>query len=143
MTADGVRGLHPDEYESFFRVNATAPGGGAISLTQVGVDYQVAGGTLRVEGLADLGLKQDSYDDCYVEDKDNQIDIILSGDRTAAESITTVEIPGTDGYGPLYNPGGPGNQPFPGWLYSSASPPITQDVTIALDDPMTVTYQAD
>lgn len=143
MTADGVRGLHPDEYESFFRVNATAPGGGEISLTQAGVDYQVAGGTLRVEGLADLGLKQDSYDDCYVEDKDNQIDIILSGDRAAAQSITTVEIPGTDGYGPLYNPGGPGNQPFPGWLYSSASPPITQDVMIALDDPMTVTYQTD
>ena len=142
MTADGVRGLHPDEYESFFRVNAKAAGGGTVALTSAGEDYAVAGGDLRVEGLADLGLKQDSYNDCYREDKDNQIDIILSGDLDAARSVTSVEIPGTDGYGPLYNPGGPGSNPVPGFLYSSASPPIDQPVMMALDNPMTVTYRS-
>ncbi len=141
MTADGVRGLHPDEYESFFRVNAKGANGDNVALTKVGTDYAVAGGVLRVEGLADLGLKQSSYDDCYREDKDNQIDIILSGDLNAARSVTSVEIPGTEGYGPLYNPGGPGNNPIPGFLYSSASPPINQPVMLALDNPMTVTYR--
>ena len=53
---------------------------------------QVAGGTLRVLGLADLGQPLGDgvvYDDCYAEDVDNQIDIILEGDDAAARSITT------------------------------------------------------
>ena len=45
------------------------------------------------------------YDDCYVEDVDNQIDIILQGDDAAARSITHVEVPSSGDYLPLYNPG--------------------------------------
>ncbi|MCF8528056.1 MAG: hypothetical protein K9G80_11190, partial [Candidatus Nanopelagicales bacterium] len=60
-------------------------------------------------------------------------------DGGTARAITQVEIPSTDGYLPLYNPGGPGHDPTPGVRYAAGSPPITQDVLTALDDPMTVT----
>ena len=47
-------------------------------------DYPVDGGMLRVLGLSDVGQAIDEengifYDDCYSEDRDNYIDIILSG----------------------------------------------------------------
>jgi hypothetical protein len=42
--------------------------------------------------------------------------------------------------GKTYNPGGPGNNPAPGVHYSAPSPPITEPVTIALRNPLTVTY---
>lgn len=141
MTADGVRGLWPTDYRRFFRLQAKSDRGQAVALTEVGKDYLVDGGRVRVVGLADLGKRQDSYDDCYVEDKDNYIDIILAGDAAAVAKITTVEIPSTGEYDPVYNPGGPGNDPAPGVRYSAPSPPIAQPVTIALDDPMTVTYR--
>jgi len=105
----------------------------------VGTEYEVDGGTARVVGLADLGLKADQYTDCYIDDRDNYIDIVLAGDESAMRAITQVEIPSTDGYLPLYNPGGPGNDPTPGVRYAAGSPPITQNVLMALDDPMTVT----
>ena len=105
----------------------------------MGVDYQVAGGTLRILGLSDLGQRQDSYDDCYAEDGDNYIDVILAGDEAAARHVTTLEMPGiAGGYEPLYNPGGPGPTPFPGVVYTEPSPPVMQPVTIALDYPMRV-----
>ena len=51
-----------------------------------------------------------------------------------------VELPGSGGYSPMYNPGGPGNDPEPGTVYTQPSPLIQQPVTIALDDPMTVDW---
>jgi hypothetical protein len=141
MTADGVRGLWPTDYRRFFRLQAKSDTGQTIALTEVGKDYLVDGGRVRVVGLADLGKKQDSYDDCYVEDKDNYIDIVLAGDEAAVAKITTVEMPSTGAYDPVYNPGGPGNDPAPGVRYSAASPPISQPVTVALEDPLTVAYQ--
>ncbi len=136
---DGVRGLHPDEFEQYFRLQAQGADGVTLILDKVGVDYAVAGGTLRILGLADLGQKQTSYDDCYAEDGDNYIDVILAGDDAAARSITALEMPGIDGgYQSLYNPGGPGPTPFPGVVYSKPSPPIIQPVTIALDQTMRV-----
>ncbi len=58
------------------------------------MDYEVAGGTVRVR-LSDLGrsLEDTPDDDCYREDGDNQIDVVLSGDEDAARSITHVEMP--------------------------------------------------
>ncbi len=141
MTADGVRGLWPTDYRRFFRLQAKSDSGQTVALTEVGKDYLVDGGRVRVVGLADLGKKQDSYDDCYVEDKDNYIDIILAGDAAAVAKITTVEMPSAGEYDPVYNPGGPGNDPAPGVRYSAPSPPIAQPVTVALDDPLTVSYQ--
>jgi hypothetical protein len=143
MTADGVRGVFPTDFARFFRLQATTADGATVLLTETGKDYVLDGKTVRVVGLADLGKAQDAYDDCYLEDKDNYIDIILSGDIEAVSKITNVEIPSTEEYSPLYNPGGPGNDPAPNVRYSAPSPPIVQKVTVALDDPMTVTYPGD
>ena len=140
MTPDGVRGMWPTEYERFFRVVAVDDAGEEVLISKVGVDYEIDGGMLRVEGLADLGLPQDSYDDCYREDKDNQIDIIFSGDEAALRAITRVQMPSAGDYSPVYNPGGPGNDPAPGVRYAAPSPPIDIEVLIALDDPLVVNY---
>ena len=140
-TPTGITGLTPDAYEDHFVVHATAADGSTVLLTEVGVDYEVAGGTLRVLGLADLGRPEGgpvAYDFCYAEDVDNQIDIILAGDEAAARSITHVEVPAEGDYLPLYNPGGPGPEPFPDVRYTAPSPPDLEPVIIALDDPMRV-----
>lgn len=141
FSPDGLTGVTPDQYEDFFRIHATGEDGQTALLTEVGVDYAVAGGTLRVVGLADLGPPAGEdvhYDDCYVEDVDNYIDIILEGDEDAARSITHVEIPAEGDYLALYNPGGPGPEPFPDVRYTAPGPPDLEPVTTALDDPMRV-----
>ncbi len=139
MTRNGVQALTPDAFEEHFRVRAVGDDGTEVLLTETGVDYPINGGVVRVLGLADLGQKADQYTDCYAEDRDNQIDIILSGDDDAVRAITHAEIPSTDGYLPLYNPGGPGNDPTPGVRYAAGTAPISQEVWVTLDDPMTVT----
>lgn len=139
FSPDGVRAIYPTEYSRYFRVRAETSQG-PVYLTQAGVDYELDGHVVRVVGLAELGVAQDSYDDSYVEDQDNQIDIILAGDVEAMRMITAVEVPSVAPYSPLYNPGGPGNNPTPGVRYSAPSPPHEQAVLMAIDDPMTVTY---
>ena len=144
FTPTGITGLTPDAYERHFRIHATAEDGSTVLLSEIGVDYEVAGGTLRVLGLADLGQPLGDgvvYNDCYTEDVDNQIDIILEGDDAAARSITHVEVPSSGGYLPLYNPGGPGPEPFPGVRYSEPSPYDLEPVIIALDDPLRVSNE--
>ena len=98
-------------------------------------------------GLAELGAPEGEtvvYDDCYGEDKDNYIDIILAGDEAAARNITHLEIPSLEGgYGAFYNPGGPGSTPFDGVTYTSPGPRDMEPVIIALDDPMRVTRTVD
>lgn len=144
FSPDGVTGMHPDMYEDFFRVHVNGANGETVLLEEVGVDYEVAGGTLRVVGLSDLGQKENPdegiyYDDCYAEDRDNYIDIILVGDEAAARNITFVEIPSLEGgYSAFYNPGGPGPEPFEGVRYTAPGPPDIEPVIIALDDPMRV-----
>lgn len=140
MTPNGVTPLLPTEYDKYFRVIAVTTAGKKVALTKAGKTYHIDGQPLRVVGLANLGRKQASYDACYTEVRNNYIDIVLDGSEAAARRITTVEIPSTGRYKPLYNPGGPGNDPAPGVRYSAPSPPISEHVTIALDNPMTVTY---
>ncbi|MEO0564949.1 MAG: phospholipase, partial [Chloroflexota bacterium] len=148
FSPDGVTGLRPDMYEQFFRVHVNGPDGETVLLENVGEEYEVAGGTLRVVGLSELGLAENPdegiyYDDCYAEDRDNYIDIILVGDEAAARNITFVEIPATeDGYQPFYNPGGPGPEPFEDVRYTAPGPPDLEPVIIALDDPMRVSRAA-
>ena len=131
-------------YEDFFRIHVNGADGETVLLEKVGVDYSVAGGTLRVVGLSDLGQKENPeegiyYDGCYAEDRDNYIDIILVGDEEAARNITFVEIPSLEGgYSAFYNPGGPGPEPFEGVRYTAPGPPDMEPVIIALDDPMRV-----
>ena len=145
FSPDGVRGVLPTDFETFFRIHATGPDGNDVVIDKVGVPVEVAGGTLEVIGISDLGLREDAdgqvfYDDCYAEDRDNYLDIILVGSDAAARSITDLEIPSLEGgYAAFYNPGGPGQTPTPGVRYTAPGPPRMQPVTIALDDPMRVT----
>ena len=140
FSPDGVRAVFPTEFSRYFRLRATTRAGETVLLTETGIDYAIDGATVRVVGLADLGPPAAAYDDCYQEDQDNYIDIILAGDEAAVRRITDVEIPSVGDYSPFYNPGGPGNSPTSGVRYTAASPPIVQPVLMALDDPMTVTF---
>lgn len=148
FSPDGVTGLRPDTYENFFRVHVNGPDGETVLLEEVDVDYAVAGGTLRVVGLSDLGQRENPdagiyYDDCYAEDRDNYIDIILVGDEAAARNVTFVEIPALEGgYRAFYNPGGPGPEPFEDVRYTAPGPSDMEPVIIALDDPMRVDREA-
>ena len=144
FSPDGITGLHPNDFDDFFRVHARGANGETVLLESAGQDYIVNGGTLRVLGLSDLGQAVDEengifYDDCYSEDRDNYIDIILSGDLDAARSVTHIEIPSlAGGYQAFYNPGGPGPEPFEGVRYTEPGPAVLEPVIIAIDDPMRV-----
>lgn len=142
FSPDGVRSVDPTDFSQFFRIETVDADGVIRWLTQTGVPYRLPGGTITVVGLADLGPAQSSYDDSYVEDHDNQIDIVLSGDEAAIATIKAVQIPASGPYSPFYNPGGPGNNPTPGVPYSQPGPSQTESVINALADPMTVTYGA-
>ena len=135
-------------FEDFFRIHAKGSNGEVVLLEKVGQEYLVADGTLRIVGLSDLGQKEDPdegifYDDCYAEDRDNYIDIILVGDEAAARNITHVEIPSLEGgYSAFYNPGGPGPEPFEGVRYTAPGPADLEPVINALDNPMRVSREA-
>jgi hypothetical protein len=141
FSPDGVRSLYPTEFESFFQVEVRDLDGRRILLTETDKTYKLKAGSIRILGLADLSVAQASYDDSYVEDHDNQIDIILQGDEAVMKRIKYVLVPSNKShYKPFYNPGGPGNNPTPGVVYTKPSSFIKQAVTIAIKDPMTVSY---
>ena len=142
FSSDAIRGVLPTDFETFFRLHATGADGSDVVIDRVGQEYPVAGGSLRIVGLAELGQVAGDgvvYDDCYAEDRDNYIDIIISGPEAAARSITGLEIPAlAGGYAAFYNPGGPGGAPTPGIRYTAPGPASLTPVTMALDDPMRV-----
>lgn len=144
FSPDGVTGLRPNMYEQFFRVHVKGNEGKTILFEKIGQEYVVSGGTLRVIGLAELGLKENPengiyYDDYYKEDRDNYIDIILVGDEAAARNVTFVEIPAVGGgYRQFFNPKGPGPEPFEGVRYTVPGSPDLEPVKKALDNPMRV-----
>lgn len=144
FSPDGVRGVLPTDFANFFRLHVTGENGETVLMEEVGVEYVVAGGTLRVVGMSELGAPEGGtvfYDGCYDEDLDNYIDIILVGDEAAARNITHIEIPSlAGGYSAFFSPGGPGSTPFEGVTYTSPGPADLQPVIMALDDPMRVTY---
>lgn len=140
FSPDGIRGVRPDEFERYFQMVARAPSGRRVVIRRQGRTYRIGNGWLRVVGLADLGRKQDSYDQCYGEDHDNQIDVIINGTADAVRRIRLLRLPGTGKYDPMYNPGGPGTTPQPGVRYTAPSPPINQKVTVDLANRMRVTY---
>ena len=148
FSPDGITGLTPTMFEDFFRIHAKGSNGEVVLLERVGQEYLVADGKLRIVGLSDLGQKEDPdegifYDDCYAEDRDNYIDIILVGDEAAARNITHVEIPSLEGgYNAFYNPGGPGPEPFEGVRYTAPGPADLEPVINALDNPMRVSREA-
>lgn len=139
FSPDGVRGVRPDDFERFFRLHALAPDSSIILLEKTDTVYTLLGGTLKILGLSDLGQASSSYDDCYAEDGDNYIDIILEGDEAAARNISFLEMPSlAGGYDAMYNPGGPGTTPFPTVVYTSPGPADLEPVIMALDDPWRV-----
>jgi hypothetical protein len=142
FSPDGVRSLYPTDFSQFFRIETIDADGVVRWLTQTGVAYQLPSGTVTVVGLADLGPAQSSYNDSYIEDHDNQIDIVLSGDEAAIATIKAVQLPASGSYSRSYDPGGPGNNPTPGVTYSQPGPTDTESVINALNNPMTVTYTA-
>lgn len=139
VSPDGVAAILPTDFSTFFQVQVTSTSGVSY-LTQTGVVYSFPEGNIEVVGLADLGKAGTPLNDAYVADRDNYVDIILKGDMAAMRKITAVIIPTTGGYLSLYNPGGPGNNPTPGVIYTNAGPYTSQPVTLALDNPMTVNY---
>jgi len=149
-TPDGVVGLKPNQYNNFFQVQVTTDSGELVPLLKAGQEYVIDGKTIEVVGLAELGPPGQVLDgnDCYSDDKDNQIDIILKGDVEAVRKVSAVRVPSqqpagersADGYWQFYNPGGPGNNPTPGTTYTQGSPDHTVPVVMAIEDPMTVTY---
>lgn len=142
FSPDGIFGLHPGDYRKHFRLVAIGRDGTRVPLIEQGVTYRIDGHPLRIEGLADLGLKQDIYDQCYREDSENHIDIVLSGSAKAAKRIKVLQVPAQgNGYSPLYNDGGPGNDPTPGVRYTAPSPRHAVPVINGLGDPMRVTFQ--
>ena len=147
FSPDGITGLTPTMFEDFFRIHAKGSNGEVVLLEKVVQEYLVAGGTLRIVGLSDLGQKENPaegifYDDCYAEDRDNYIDIILVGDEAAARNITHVEIPSLEGgYSAFYNPGGPGPEPFDGVRYTAPGPADLEPVINALDNPMRISRE--
>lgn len=143
FSPDGVASVLPNEFSRYFRLRLVDGDGMEHWLTEADVDYVIGGYTLRILGLADLGLiasAEEPYNDAYIEDHDNQIDIILKGDLEIMRWITDVHIPAEGLYSPFYNPGGPGNNPTDGVIYSAPGPEQLFPVWITLDDPMTVTY---
>lgn len=141
FSPDGIRGVRPNEFERYFQIIARAPSGRKVVIKKQRRTYRIGKGWLRVVGLAELGKKQSSYDECYAEDKDNQIDVIINGTRSAVKHIRRLKLPGTGRYDPMYNPGGPGTTPTPGVRYTAPSPPINQKVTIDLKNRLRVTYK--
>ncbi len=142
FSPDGVLGMLPTEFGRYFRIRLETDAGDEMWISDTN-EHDVDGHAIRVVGLADLGLAAGGdvvYDDCYGEDGDNQIDIVLAGDEAAMRLVTHIEIPAAAPLDVLYNPGGPGNDPTPGVTYSNPTPYELQEVTIALDDPKTVTY---
>lgn len=130
FSPDGIRALYPTEYRRFFQVRARSRSGRVVRLVRVGKTYSIDGHPIRVVGLADLGRRQRSYDYCYQEDHDNQIDILLAGSIEAARRIRSVVVPARgNGYRPFYNPGGPGLTPASGVRYTAPGPRHYQRLT--------------
>lgn len=110
FSPDGISSILPTDFGKFFILSAKDSSGNDIQITQTGMNYSISGyGNIKVLGIADTGLFQSTYNLSYVEDHDNQYDIIISGDAAAIARLSTIRMPSSGAYSPVYNPGGPGN----------------------------------
>ena len=133
FSPDGIASLMPTDFSKYFILSATDVAGKTIQITQTGVSYSIPGfGSVTVVGLADTGSLQSSYNAAYIEDHDNQYDVILTGDAAAIARLSTVQMPSSGSYSPVYNPGGPGNNPSsnpPGVPFTVPSSDHTVSIT--------------
>lgn len=137
---DGVAALLPTDFGNFFRIQVTRPDGQVEWITKAGTTLNLPQGSIEVMGLADLGRKGTPLNDAYVADRDNHIDICIKGDLAAVNLITGLDIPASTGYKKFFNPGGPGNNPGTGIVYTQPGAPQFLPVIRALNDPKTVHY---
>jgi hypothetical protein len=143
FSPDGIASITPDDFAKFFQLIALDQNNQQVLLTQTDLAYNIDGfGEIRILGIADTGLKQDSYDVAYVEDHDNQYDIILAGDAAALARLQSVRMPSGGDYSPVYNPGGPGSDPAnnPPVPFTVASSDQTVQITPAGEQADLVTY---
>lgn len=132
FSPDGIGSILPTDFARYFKLEATDSLGDTVWLLETGMDYTIAGyGTVRIAGIADTGRLQASYDESYVEDHDNQYDIILSGDQAAIEQIVRIHMPSSGDYSPVYNPGGPGNDPASNPLVPFTVPSSEQSAAVS------------
>lgn len=123
FSPDGISSLFPDDFSTYFSLEAVSSDGQTIQITEANEPYSIGSdGFLTVVGIADLAPAGTTVNAAYVEDHDNYYDIILEGDPAAIQALRTVRMPSGNGYQAVYNPGGPGNAPnAPG----AASGPFT------------------
>ncbi len=144
FSPDGVSGLLPTDFATFFRLHATDAEGEAVVIDEAGKTYDLGVGTLEVVGLAEVGAPVEGEPEraYYVEDHDNYFDIVLKGDEAAIRLLQSVEIPtsGVEGYSDLYNPGGPGRTPQAGTTYTRPALPQTFRIYLSLDSLGTVSW---
>lgn len=147
FSTDGVASFYPTDYSAYFRVKVVADDK-ITYLYNDNVEYNIPGyGTIEVVGLANLGKAGTPINDAYTSRPNNYVDIILKGDEAAMRKITAVETPASginpvtnQSYLPIWNSGGPGNNPTPGIFYTQPGPAQITPVTVALDDPLQVNY---
>ena len=112
FSPDGIASLLPSEFARYFTLQATLGDGSTVDITQANTPVTIGSfGTITVVGLADLAPVGTPENPAYVEDHDNYYDVILSGDQAAIARLSSVRWPSSGGYSPVYNPGGPGNDP--------------------------------
>lgn len=134
FSPDGITAINPNDFSKYFILQASDGKGHTLSITQVGVSYQIGDfGSIKVLGIGDTGLKQSSYNPAYIQDFDNQYDIILSGDALAVSHLSAIRMPSSGAYSPVYNPGGPGNNVAAGPAINWTVPSSDQTFQISND----------
>ncbi|GBF96265.1 hypothetical protein Rsub_09060 [Raphidocelis subcapitata] len=150
FSPDGIASINPDDFGTFFYLTAIDSSGRDVQIAKMGKRYKIPGyGTVKVLGLAETGPKSRDYGPDYIEDHDNQYDVILQGSPEAVRRIHSVTLPseltveaaasgGKRRYRAVYNPGGPGNDPSsnpPGVPFVVPSTrqvmPVQDDITAA------------
>lgn len=147
FSADGVSPMMPGDFSRFFQLQARDATGQLITIDRSGTPYNLGSGlgSLTVVGLADLGPSAAGIPAPYYRtDNDNYIDIILSGDEAAIQSLENVLIPTSamTGYNDIYTPGGPGRTPQAGVTYTRPASAQTLAISNGLDRTLTVSYAA-
>ncbi len=143
FSPDGPSGLLPDDFSNFFQLSARKSQEKDIIISESSTVYEVRGGSIEILGIADLAGDLVGEEYLYVEDHDNQFDIIIkASSKKAAKSIESVILPDPESgtHSPIYNPGGPGTNPVDGILYTQPSPGQVFDVEYALKNPGVVSW---
>ncbi len=140
---NGISSMTPDNYERYFYLQYTDPKTmQKTDLIKSNYIYQFSIGSVEIVGLADLGQKQDTYDEeIYMEDHDNYIDICVKGNYNVIKNIKKLIVP-SDGqqYTKFYNPSGPGPTPQSDVTYTIPSVYQEVDIVNNIKNPNCVTY---